>query len=310
MKFTEEMILSKDLWAGLHDPDRSIDEADLIVFGIPYDGAASFRLGTKDGPRSIRDISFSITPTTEDFLLFEELKILDLGDYYAPNQIELFEKVENQVEELLKKKKFFTMLGGDHSVTIPVLRGIDKALGKDVGIIHIDAHFDLCDELDGNSLSHACPARRGTELKSVGGSEGVYFVGIRSIERDEIDYMKDNKVNVISAREFSQIGVDKVVARIVEKFIDKRHIYLTFDIDALDPAYAAGTGTPQFGGLTSRNALELLRGLFRELPIIAFDVVEVAPNLSSSLTSTFAARKIITEMWGFYFRKVLKKIDF
>lgn len=310
MRFTEEMILSPDLWAGLHDPNRRLKETDVAVFGIPYDGAASFREGTKDGPRSIRDISFSITPTTEDFTLFDDLRVLDLGDFYGADQVDLFELVEKQVEELVREKVFFTMLGGDHSVTIPVLRGIDKAIQGSLGVIHIDAHLDLCDELDGNPLSHACPARRGTELKSINGSDGFYFLGIRSIERDEINFMKENKVHVISAREFSLLGVEKVLSRVIEHFKDRDHIYLTLDIDALDPAYASGTGTPQFGGLSSREILEVLRGLFRELPIMGFDVVEVAPGLSSSLTSSFAARKIITEMWGFHYRKNIKNESF
>lgn len=301
MKETKDMIKDKDLWAGLNKPGLSIDEADIVVFGQAYDGAASFRSGTKEGPKSIRSITYSITPTTEDFELIDDLQVVDLGDFSHENQLEMFKEVEDQVYEIAKKKKFFTMLGGDHSTSIPVFQGIDRALDEDFGIIHLDAHFDLSDELSGSKYSHGCPARRATELDRVGSSDNIFFVGIRSIEMDEIEFLKNNKVNVINAREFHKIGIEKAVERVKDKMKVFKHIYLTVDIDVLDPAYAAGTGTPQFGGLTSRELLEFLRGIF-DLPIIGFDVVEVAPNLDPSLTSSFAARKIITECWGHYHR--------
>jgi len=306
MKETKDMIKDTDLWAGLNKPGLAINEADIVVLGIPYDGAASFRAGAKDGPESIRSITYTITPTTEDFESIEELKVLDLGDFTGKDQMEIFEIVESKIGEIVKEKKFFTMLGGDHSTSIPVYKGIDKSLNEEFGIIHIDAHFDLCDTLDGNKYSHGCPARRATELKNVKGIENMFFIGIRSIEMDELDFCKNNTVNVINARDFYKMGPEKVVEQVKSKMGHLKNIYITVDIDALDPAYAAGTGTPQFGGLSSRELLELLRGLF-DLPVIGFDVVEVAPNLDPSLTSTFAARKIITECWGHYYRKMKTK---
>ncbi len=298
MRFTEEMILQKDLWAGLHDPKRKEEDADIVVFGIPYDGAVSFREGTKDGPRSIRDLSFHVTPTNEEFEAFEDLKIKDIGDFYAATQEELFAKVEDKVAELVDKNIFFMMLGGDHSTTIPVLRGINRSLGEEFGIIHVDAHFDLCDSLGGSPLSHGCPARRASELEWVGGSNNIYFLAIRSVETDELEFMKQNPVHVISAKAFSRMGAQAVVDAVCEHFKDKKHIYLTFDIDALDPAYAPGTGTPQFGGISSREALDLVSGISRRLPLIGFDIVEVAPKLDDSLLSSFAARKLLMEIWG------------
>lgn len=304
MRFTEEMILQEGLWAGLHKPHRSEEEADIVVFGIPYDGAVSFREGSKDGPRSIRDLSYHVTPTSEEFDVFEELKVKDIGDFYGATQEELFKKVEEKVAELVEKKKFFMMLGGDHSTTIPVLRGINRSLGEEFGIIHVDAHFDLCDSLGGNPLSHGCPARRGSELEWVGGSENIYFLAIRSIETDELEFMKHNPVHVISAKKFHQMGTEKVLDTVAEHFKDKKHIYLTFDIDALDPAFAGGTGTPQFGGITSREVLDLVYGISKRLPLIGFDIVEVAPSLDDSLSSSFAARKLILEIWSQIYKKL------
>ena len=302
MRTTKEMIIEKELWAGLNKPDIEIEDADIVVFGQAFDKAASVRKGAADGPRHIREISYSITPTTEDFELIEDINILDLGDFDNQNQEELFKEVKEEVIKIVKAGKFFTMLGGDHSVSIPIYQALNEALDDNFGIIHIDAHFDLNDELAGSNLSHGCPARRATELDKVNGSDNLYFVGIRSIEMDELEYMKENKVNVINSRRFSKIGVDEAVKEVVNHMKKFKYVYLTLDIDVLDPGFAAGTGTPQFAGLSPREVLEFLRGVF-ELPIIGFDVVEVAPSLDSSLASSYAARKIIVESWGHYLRK-------
>lgn len=307
MKKVKDMIQEKSLWAGLNKPGISIEEADIIVFGQAFDGAASVRHGAADGPRHLREISYSITPTTEDFELMEDINLLDLGDFKNQNQKELFKEVKNKVVEIVKAKKFFTMLGGDHSVSIPIYEGLNEALDEKFGVIHIDAHFDLNDELAGSRLSHGCPARRAVELEKVGSSDNFYFVGIRSIELDEFEYMKHNKVNYINAKRFSRIGVNKAIEEVVNHMKKFKYVYITIDIDCLDPGFAAGTGTPQAGGLTPREVLDFLEGIF-VLPVIAFDVVEVAPSLDSSLASSYAARKIITEAWGHYLRKQNKLI--
>ncbi len=305
MKKTKEMIKEAAIWAGLNKPDLPIQDADIIVFGIPYDGGVSFRNGAKDAPAALREITYTIAPTTEYFEDISGLKILDIGDFDSPVREKLFAEVENKVYELVKKDKFFTMIGGDHSTTIPVQRGINRALQEPFGIIHIDAHFDLCDTLEGDHLSHGSTERRALELDNVNSTENIYFIGIRSIEMDELAFMRNNKVHVINAHDFHRLGVDKVIDAVKSQMGAFKKIYLTLDIDCLDPAYAAGTGTPQFGGLYSRDLLDLLKGLF-ELPIIGFDVVEIAPKLDPSLTSLFAGRKIITECWGHQYRKMKK----
>ena len=293
------------LWGGLCNGNEGADnikDADIIVFGIPFDGNVSYRDGAKDGPAIIRESTAPIPPTTEYFENLTGTKVVDLGDYYDDDCEILFEEVERNVSNLVCEDKFFTMIGGDHSVTVPVLRGIDSAIDHEFGIIHIDAHFDLCDELEGSKVSHGCTERRAIELNHVNGSENIFFIGIRSAEVDELNFMKNNRVNVISAAEFERLGTSQVVETVKEKMAHFKSIYLTLDIDCLDPAYAAGTGTPKFGGLNSRQVLDLLRGLF-DLPIIGFDVVEVAPKLDSSMTSVYAAQRIITECWGHQIRK-------
>lgn len=291
---------SKALWAGLNFPTEEWNKGDIVVFGIPFDGGASVRKGASAGPNAIRGITTSITPTTEEFKSFENLVVVDVGNFVGQSQEQIFNEVEEFVSKLVKEKKFFTMLGGDHSVTIPVLKGINRGIDADFGIIHIDAHFDLNDSLCGSKFSHGCPARRGSELDRVHGSENIFFIGIRSIENDEIKFLKNNIVHVVSAKELAKIGPVEVISRVKRIMGMKKYIYVTIDIDCLDPAYAAGTGTPQFGGMTARELLTILEGIF-SLNVIGFDVVEVAPDLDPSLTAVYGARKIITECWGYKF---------
>lgn len=306
MRKVEEMIKEEGLWAGLNRPQISMGNADIVVFGIPFDGGVSFRAGAKDGPRELREITYSIYPITERWESFPDLKVLDLGDIEEKDREKMFKKAEEIAYQAIKAKKLLTLIGGDHSTTIPVLRGIDRALKEPLGVIHLDAHFDLCDEIDGNYLSHGSTERRTLELKNISDIGSIFFVGVRSVEALELSFIRDKKINILKAMDIRWQGVSKSLERIRGKMKKFPRIYLTIDIDVLDPAYAPGTGTPQFGGLDSRELLDLLYGIF-ELPIIGFDVVEVAPGLDDSKIAIFAARKIITECWGHYYRKKLSQ---
>jgi len=306
MRKVEEMIKEEGLWAGLNRPQISMGNADIVVFGIPFDGGVSFRAGAKDGPRELREITYSIYPITERWESFPDLKVLDLGDIEEKDREKIFKKAEEIAYQAIKAKKLLTLIGGDHSTTIPVLRGIDKVLDEPLGVIHLDAHFDLCDEIDGNYLSHGSTERRTLELKNISDIGSIFFVGVRSVEAQELSFIRDKKINILKAMDIRRQGVSKSLERIRGKMKKFPRIYLTIDIDVLDPAYAPGTGTPQFGGLDSRELLDLLYGIF-ELPIIGFDVVEVAPGLDDSKIAIFAARKIITECWGHYYRKKLNQ---
>ena len=305
MRTTDEMIKNEILWGGLCTGTAGREdekEADIVVFGIPFDGNVSYREGAKDAPAAIRESTIPIPPTTEYFEDMSGNKVADIGDFSGDDFETVYNDVEEKVSDLVKQKKFFTMIGGDHSVTIPVLSGINKAIDHEFGVIHIDAHFDLCDELNGSRLSHGCTQRRAIEMENVGKSENIFFIGIRSVEPDELKYIRQNKVNVINAAEYERLGTENVINAVKEKMSHLKSIYLTVDIDCLDPAYSAGTGTPKFGGLSSRQLLDLLRGLF-DLPIIGFDVVEVAPSLDASMTSVYAGQRVITECWGHHLRK-------
>lgn len=293
-------------WCNLNKPEMSEKEADLVIFGILFDQGVSYRAGASKGPTVLRENTFCSTPYTEQFESFARLNVYDAGDFKNDHREGLFKEITEYVSELVKNNIFFTAVGGDHSVTIPIQAGIDRALNEQLGIIHIDAHFDLCDTLNGDPLSHGSVERRALDLKNIAGTDNLYFVGIRSIEPDEYAFKEKNHINVQNAFNCHKFGMEKVAEDVVAKMSKFDKVYITLDIDCLDPAFAAGTGTPQFGGLYSRQVLELLDILFRELNIIAFDVVEVSPALDPSLTSMFAARKIITECWGHHARKTGK----
>lgn len=298
-KKTTEELIKDPIWCGMNNPQISNREADAVIFGIPFDEGVSFRDGASEAPAEIRRITYSSAPSTEYFEDMFNVKVKDLGDIIESDRDRLFASVEQLTSELVRNDDFFIMIGGDHSVTIPVLQGINDAVDEDFGIIHIDAHFDLCDELEGDRLSHGCTERRAVEMKNVSGSENIFFIGIRSAEPNELEFMDSNKLNLISAYDYSQLGTEKVIKQVVNTMSKFKKVYITLDIDVLD---IMGTGTPQIGGLVSRDLLNLLRGLF-ELNIIGMDVVEVAPKLDSSLYSVFAARKIITECIGHHVRK-------
>jgi len=290
------------IWAGLNNPDLENKAADVVVFGIPFDGSVSFRSGAGDAPDALRKITYTICPTTEDFHSFADLKLKDAGNITGKSRDAIFTNAKKLTADLVRKETFFIMLGGDHSVTIPVHQGIDDALDEAFGIIHIDAHFDLCDDQAGDKFSHGSTERRALELENVRGLDDIFFLGIRSIESDELEFFNTNSVQVVSAKQIAKNGVDKALTRLKKQLGHLNKIYLTLDIDCLDPAYAPGTGTPQFGGLSSRELLDLVEGIF-DLPIMGMDIVEVAPKLDDSLVSVFAARKLVTEVCGFIHKK-------
>ena len=296
----DQFALDKEAWCNLNQPDCSEEDVDIVIFGIPYDKGVSYRGGAAEGPDCLRQNAFTSTPYTEKLQSIEELKVLDAGNFCDADRDEMFAEIEDYVADLVRKGIKFSMVGGDHSVTIPVERGVNKALDEEFGIIHIDAHFDLCDALYGDKLSHGSTERRALEMNNIGGPENLYFIGIRSIEPDEFAFKAKNDIQVKTAYDCFRDSIEFVAADCVVAMSKYDKVYLTFDIDALDPGYAAGTGTPQFGGLTPRMCLTLLETLFRSLNIIGFDIVEVAPALDPSLTAMFAARKLLTEMWGYW----------
>jgi len=300
MKTINELAKNPEIWCGLNRPEMTEDTVDAVIFGIPFDGGVSYRGGAAEAPDLLRANTKSSTPSTERLSYYKEFNVLDAGNFTGEDRDAMFREIQEYVHGLVEKGIRFTMIGGDHSVTIPVERGINEALSEPFGIIHVDAHMDLSYELEGDPLSHGSTEQRALELANIDSTENLYFIGIRSIEPDEFEFARGHHIQVKTAYDCFREGMEAVASDCVAKMKKFSKVYLTFDIDALDPGFAGGTGTPQFGGITPRMALTLLEKLFTELNIIGFDIVEIAPPLDDSLASMYAGRKILTEGWGYW----------
>ncbi len=278
------------LWADLYRPNLAPADADFTVLGIPFDGLASARRGAALGPSRMRFWSQHMTPFSEDRTRLKDIRVCDLGDIPIENPATDFEKVRRKVAALPNVP---IVLGGDHSVTIPVLQAQrERFKSKRLGLLWMDAHPDLCEVFAGSRLSHACVLRRALEAGIH--PEDVCLVGLRSWEEQEMEWIEKDRLHIYTAAQVAERGLRAVATEVrgVLSFCEAVHISL--DIDCLDPACAPGTGIPEAGGLTSRQALTLLQAM-QGLPLIGLDVVEVAPPLDPSEATVFAALKIILE---------------
>lgn len=285
------------LWADLHRPDLSPAEADFSVIGVPYDGAACARKGAALGPERIRFWSTHLTPFSEDRTRLGNIRICDLGDIPITDQVRDFDRVREKVATLPNVP---IILGGDHSISIPVLQAqCQRYEGQRLGVLWVDAHPDLCDVFTGSKLSHACVLRRALEFGIE--PQEVCLVGVRSWEDQEIDLIENGGLNVYTAANVSERGMRSVISSVYSKLSDCDAVHISLDIDCLDPAFAPGTGIPESGGLTSREVITLIKSL-RGLPLVGLDVVEVSPPIDPSEATVFAALKIIMEFVAVFAR--------
>jgi agmatinase len=282
-----------DIWNGLLEDDPA---AEVGVLGVPFDRAVSFRQGAALAPARLREISVHLTDCAEEGQPLT-LRVRDYGDVPPTLDWErYFGRVEAQAHRALAHP-LALFLGGDHSVTIPLMRAFDRAVDGPFGVIHFDAHPDLVDVYDEHRWSHACTERRALELPGLA-PEHLVFVGLRAILREEWDLLQAHpEIRYFTARQCHLQGIQAVAEQVVAQLQDVPAVYFTLDIDGLDPAFAPGTGTPEGGGLTTRDLLELVRVVFSALPIKALDVVEVAPPLDHADATSFAALKAVYEAW-------------
>ena len=292
----------RQLWSGLSSDDPA---AEVGVLGVPFDNATSFRKGASFAPAKIREITPHIAPATEEGHRLAGLRVRDYGDVSGDLHWErYFATVEGQAAQVLRHR-LALFLGGDHSVTIPLTAAFSKTVAGQFGVVHFDAHPDLADEYEGHRWSHACTERRVLELPNIE-PRHLTFVGLRSWMDDELAFLAAHpEIGVHTARDVYRRSVEAVAEDVTAQLRDVDAVYITLDIDCLDPACAPGTGTPEAGGLSTRELLELLRVVFTRLPVRALDVVEVAPPLDCADVTSFAAAKVIYEVFGW----VKEKLD-
>ncbi len=264
---------------------------DVALLGIPFDGGTSYRPGPRFAPRDIRQNSSLIRPYNPvlDVSPFDVLRVADIGDVDVnPLNIEdTYARVERAVDGILEAGATPVCVGGDHSLSLPILRAVARRHGP-VGIVHVDSHQDMWEEYFGNRYFHGTPFRRAFEEGLLDGRR-VIQIGIRGpvYASTDFDFGRQHGVRVIRAEEVARRGIEWTTAQIGT--VHGGPVYLSFDVDGVDPAFAPGTGTPEIGGLTSREALELVRSL-AGLPLVAADLVEVSPPYDhGNITSLLAA---------------------
>jgi len=271
---------------------------DVALFGIPYDGGVSYRPGARFAPTKVREISvlgrgFHMTRELE---LFERLKVADVGDSPTVpiDQLQTYERIEKFVGELLKNKKRFVAVGGDHSTTLPTLRALRKHYGKPLAFVHFDAHLDTYPAAWGCEYHHGAFARHAIEEGLVDTSKMVQ-IGIRGplASGHDLDFVNKHKIKVITVDDVRAVNINEFI-KTLPKF-DDTPTYMSFDIDCLDPVYAPGTGTPVPGGLTSYEAQRILRAL--KIPnLVGGDIVEISPPYDHADITSLVGADVMFEM--------------
>lgn len=275
----------------------SAEGLDFAIAGAPFDTASSFRSGSRFGPNAIRNISAMMKPNNVimQVNIMDGLKGGDIGDFnVTPGYIHpTYQAIEEGVANILKENACPIVLGGDHSITLAELRAVAKKYGP-VSLVHFDSHSDLCDEVFGQKYNHGTPFRRALEENLIDASHSIQ-VGMRGslYDPDEHKMAAELGMKLIPAHKVREMGLETLIKTILERVGDKP-CFLTFDIDFVDPAYAPGTGTPEVGGFTSLEALDLVRKI-KDLNFVGFDLVEVLPAYDHGEITAYLAANIVFE---------------
>ncbi|WP_431900254.1 agmatinase [Nonomuraea sp. bgisy101] len=272
-----------------------IEHADVAVVGVPFDSGVSYRPGARFGPAAVREASRLLRPYHPglDVSPFERLQVADAGDI-ACNPFNIGEAVETIQHAAASLDSRLVTIGGDHTIALPLLRAVAAKHGP-VALLHFDAHLDTWDTYFGAEYTHGTPFRRAVE-EGILDTEALSHVGIRGPLYGKRDLDEDRRLGfgVVTAADVLRRGLDEVVDALRQRIGD-RPLYVSVDIDVLDPAHAPGTGTPEAGGLTSRELLEILRGL-AGTNLVGADVVEVAPAYDHAEITSVAASHVAYDL--------------
>lgn len=279
------------------DSESTYSDAQICIYGIPYDHTACFRAGAREAPSAIRRCSYNFERTHfEHGLNQPELDVFDYGDcedFILPE--DMIDEVTFAMGPAIKANKFTIAMGGEHSINIPIVRCFEK---KDISLISIDAHLDSRDEYMGCTNSHACITRRAAEHL---GLDNVYVLGVRSISDEELD--RDDVVPHISSYDIIDNGMKWAIKQALDN-VKNEKVYITVDIDGIDPAFAPGTGTPEPFGLNPIDVKNLID--VTDDRLVGFDVVEVCPPADPTGATAVLAARLIKEVMAVY-GKNLKK---
>lgn len=277
---------------------EDVPRADVAVVGVPFDTGVSYRPGTRFGPSHVRESSRLLRPynPAQDVSPFAVAQVVDAGDFPV-NPFDIQEavlEVERAATELGERATRIVTIGGDHTIALPLLRAVAKQHGP-VAVLHFDAHLDTWDTYFGAPVTHGTPFRRASEEGLIDLTASCH-VGTRGPLYSKQDLEDDERLgfSIVSSEYVEEHGVKAAVQRVRDRIGDKP-LYISVDIDVLDPAHAPGTGTPEAGGLTSRELLRILRSL-GDKHIVGADVVEVSPAYDHAQMTGIAASHVVYEL--------------
>ena len=276
---------------------QTVDDIDFAVVGIPFDTGATVRVGARFGPEAIRSSSIHLKPHNLflDVSIFDYCSGIDYGDLpIVPGYItDSYAMIEAALSALVAKGVVPIVLGGDHSIVLPVLRVLSKKYGP-LALIQFDSHTDTGDQYFGHAYTHGTPIRRAVE-ENLLDTEHSIQLGLRGqlYDKNGLKASQELGFKTITSVEAQDLGVPELI-QIIHRRVQDATVFITFDIDFVDPSYAPGTGTPEVGGFTSAEAMRLIRGL-AGLNIIGFDVVEVLPAYDPAQITALLAANIAYE---------------
>lgn len=280
-------------------PGRSAAaDLDVAVVGVPIDIGTSNRPGARFGPRGIRNESVLIRPynMATRAAPFDSLRIDDIGDVATNpyNLVDAVARIEAFYDELLGHDVIAVTMGGDHTIALPIMRAMRRKHGP-LGLIHVDAHTDINEHMFGEAIAHGTPFRRAVE-EGLLDTHRVAQIGVRGTgyAADDFDWSREQGFRVVPVEECWNRSLEPLMAEVRDK-VGGGPVYMSFDIDALDPAFAPGTGTPEIGGLTAPQALEIIRGC-RGLDLVGCDLVEVSPIYDPTSATALTAANLLFEM--------------
>ncbi len=277
---------------------EDLNDVDIGIIGVPFDGGVTNRPGSRHGPREVRNQSTLVRMINQATGVspHELCRVADIGDAWVPSPFELVgshKAIQDSFDKVVAKGILPLAVGGDHSVSLPIFR----ALAKDgpIGMIHIDAHCDTGDDYMGSKFHHGAPFSRAVEEGLLDPKRTIQ-IGIRGTinDKDLWKFSHDSGMRVMYMEEFYKLGVEEAI-REAKRVVGDGPVYISFDIDSLDPAFAPGTGTPEIGGLTTLEAQLLIRGC-HGLNIVGADMVEVAPSFDMSGNTAMVGANILFEL--------------